>query len=254
MYWFICWLFFCTTIEFSSISGTVAAKHCLLTNSSRGSIRLLGLLVRGTSIESKFQYQPSVGWYNQHYLGLIMCPAPPPSPPTITEVMLHPLFHHPGTTFCKMKVSWDTRLSSVDVRGSYVFCLIVTIIALFIDISAVFCNIVLVCQSDLWQIPWNYTTAEEACCHVGNSCDRTFLGSSFPCAGEDFLETTIVVINCKTKWQRKRLKYRVCWHLNGTGRHIFSLFFMEILFLLRKVNFMYGSVYLLIFHWDFMLT
>ena len=74
------------------------------------------------------------------------------------------------------------------------------------DISAVFCNIVLVCQSDLWQIPSNDTTAIEACCHVGNSGDRTFLGSSFPCAGEDFLENSIVVINCETKWQRKRFK------------------------------------------------
>ena len=81
---------------------------------------------------------------------------------------------------------------------------------MFIDILAVFCDIVLVCQSDLWQIPSNDTTAEEACCHVGNSGDRTFLGSSFPSAAEDFLENTIVVINFETKWQRKRIKYSVC--------------------------------------------
>ena len=100
------------------------------------------------------------------------------------------LWHSPCSMCCWLSAScYSTYLHEILswVRGSCVFCLIVTVIALFIDISAVFCNIVLVCQSGLWKIPSNDTTAEEACCHVGNSGDRTFLGSSFPCAGEDFL-------------------------------------------------------------------
>ena len=96
------------------------------------------------------------------------------------------------------------------IRRSCVLCLTINFFAFLIDISAVFCNIVLVCQSDLWQVPSNDTTAEEACCHAGNSGDRTFLVSSFPCVGEDFLKNTVVVMSFKTKRQRKRLKYSVC--------------------------------------------
>ena len=35
--------------------------------------------------------------------------------------------------------------------------------------------------------------------HISSILQLTFLRSSFPCVGEDFLENTIVVINCEKK-------------------------------------------------------
>ena len=62
--------------------------------------------------------------------------------------------------------------------------------------------------------------------HVGNSGDRTFLVSSFPCVGEDFLENTIVCHQLRNKVAEDEVKIQCLLKFDWEWEARFLIIFM----------------------------